>query len=106
MNKRGISVTVAVLILVAVIIVAGVAFSTVNYQENPQLAPALEEYQRGTHLACESNTCKLVSGGGPDDCSPEGSYCGPTHTVCTISNTCITVTGSGPNECATNSDCR
>ncbi|HUW96259.1 MAG TPA: pre-peptidase C-terminal domain-containing protein [Anaerolineae bacterium] len=30
-----------------------------------------------THLECRDNYCRKVDGAGTDQCSPEGSYCGP-----------------------------
>lgn len=32
------------------------------------------------HLACVENSCQLVQGIGPDECSPEGSFCGCADT--------------------------
>jgi hypothetical protein len=63
-----------------------------------------------THLACVSNSCAIVDGGGAnqDGCLVAGSTCGivnpPTHSEC-VSSACQSVSGPGPDRCDTSSDC-
>ena len=60
-----------------------------------------------SHLACQSQSCVMVVGGGSNECASDAdcSPNNPTHLACQ-NNSCVSVSGSGNNECASDADCQ